>query len=148
VIDTYDAFLDIIEIDRHPAAEQRIVQIALTFWDNVRNGARPAPDYGKDGETIARMFPHAEAGTELDLSADNRLAELLPARAMLKNELTGIEAHLEAIDGEIKLKLGANEKATTAEWRLSWKDEQRKAYTVKESTRRVLRIASLKENGI
>jgi predicted phage-related endonuclease len=147
VIDTYSADLDIIEIDRHPAAEQRIVQTAIDFWANIAAGRRPAPDYSRDAETIVAMFPHADTGTVLDLSADNRLAAIMPKRAALKDKVDeGMQALLE-IDAEIKDKLGAAEAATLPGWRLSWKEEHRKAYTVAESTRRVLRVSEAKENG-
>lgn len=147
VIDTYSADLVIRDVPRHAAAEERIRQVARHFWDNIANERRPAPDYARDGDTIALFHGHPEAGKTIDLSQDNRMPELLSARAMLKAEQKGIEAHVDAIDAELKDKLGDAEIALLPGWKVTWKEESRKAYTVPAGTRRPLRVFPVKEEA-
>jgi predicted phage-related endonuclease len=140
VIDTYGAMLEPIEVPRYPAAEDRIRQLAVDFWQSVRDGRQPVPDYGSDADTIAAMYPHAEAGTVLDLSADNRLRELLPKRAAYIVERDLLQDQIDRIEGEVKAKLGQFEVGLLPGWRITWKDQQRKGYTVQPSSSRPLRI--------
>lgn len=146
VLDTYSAELVLVEVPRHAAAEHRIREIAIGFWDNMTRGWRPRPDYKRDGEIIDAIHK-AEKDTEIDLSGDNRLAGLLPERAELKATITACEGRVGEIDTEIKDKLGSHERGSLPGWRLSWKEETRKAYTVAASTRRVLRVTEQKEQA-
>ena len=147
VLDTYSADLVLREVPRHAGAERRIGEIARQFWDNIEAGRRPPADYERDAETIAQLYPHADKDRSIDLTGDNRLADLLPARAMLKAEHKGLEEQIAAMDTEIKDKLGAAEQASLPGWRLSWREETRKAYTVASSTRRVLRVSQAEEKA-
>lgn len=143
VVSAYDAELKLFDVPRHEAAEDRIRQLALEFWDRVASGRRPDPDYAKDADVIETLFPRQEPGTVLDLSGDNRLMEILPQREDLKDTIDGARKELEALDAEVKFKLGDAETAELPGWRLTWKEEYRKAYTVEESTRRVLRVKQI-----
>jgi predicted phage-related endonuclease len=143
VVSAYDADLKLFDVPRHEAAEDRIRQIALEFWDRVASGRRPDPDYAKDADVIETLFPRQDPGTVLDLSGDNRLAKILPQREDLKDTIDGARKELEALDAEVKFKLGDAETAELPGWRLTWKEEYRKAYTVEESTRRVLRVKQI-----
>lgn len=145
VLDTYSAELVVRDIPRHAAAESRIRALSKTFWNNMDEGRRPDPDYGRDTDTIAALYPHADQELELDLSGDNRLADLLGDRAHLKGQVADWEARLVSIDNEIKDKLGAAERATLAGWRLSWKNEERAGYQVEPWRGRKLRIVKMKE---
>jgi len=145
VIDTYSAELELFSIERHAAAEQRVKSIASEFWRRVATGNPPAADYARDAETVAALYPESVPEPVLDLSGDNRMAELLPARAMLKNEADGIMQQLLEIDTEIKAKLGDHEVATLPGWRLSWKTHHRKEFVTPASTYRALRVAELQE---
>jgi predicted phage-related endonuclease len=144
-VSAYDAELHLFEVPRHAAVEARIKDLATEFWDNIAHGRRPAPDYSRDGETIAAMFPRQEPGKTIDLSTDNRLARILPQREELKDTIDGARKELEALDAEVKFKLGDAEAAELPGWRLTWKEEYRKAYTVEESTRRVLRVKQIEQ---
>lgn len=140
VIDTYSAELVMREIPRHPEAEAKIRTIAVEFWNNVAEGKRPVPDYSRDAETISEIYKHPEKDLALDLSADNRLPEVLLERAALKAEIERDEARLKALDAEIKDKIGDAEAAELPGWRITWKEQTRKEYTVPAATYRVLRV--------
>jgi putative phage-type endonuclease len=145
VVSNYDAELHLFEVPRHAAVEARIKDLAIEFWDNIAHGRRPAPDYTRDGETIAAMFPRQEPGKALDLSGDNRLAKILPQREDLKDTIDGARKELEALDAEVKFKIGDAEAAELPGWRLTWKAEHRNEYTVAASDRRVLRVKQIEE---
>jgi putative phage-type endonuclease len=142
VIDTYSAELYLHDVPRHAAAEDRIRQIATEFWANVAAGKAPAPDYKRDAETIAALYPKSE-DVALDLTGDNELAVLLPERAVLKEMLKVDTDRLMAIDAEIKAKLGNAERATLPGWRLSWKLQHRKEQIMPASSFRVLRVTEV-----
>jgi putative phage-type endonuclease len=145
VISSYDAEIHLFDIPRHAAAEQRIREIAAEFWGNMRAGRRPAPDYGRDAETIAAMFPRAEPGKVLDLTGDNRLDGLLFERSVQKILLGTTAQKIETIDAEIKDKMGDAETGELPGWRITWKNETRRAYSVPEKTNRVLRVKQIDE---
>jgi putative phage-type endonuclease len=140
VIDTYTAELYLHRVPRHEGAEAKVRGIAAEFWANVAAGKRPAADYKQDAETVAAMFPQSVAEPVLDLAGDNALAVLLPHREVLKEMIAEDMKRLEAMNTEIKDKLGKAERATLPGWQISWKTEKRDGYTVAPSTRRVLRV--------
>jgi predicted phage-related endonuclease len=140
VIDTHSAELITSDVPRHAGAEAKIRALAAAFWRAVEERRMPAPLYAQDGDLIERLNP-VEPGLAIDLSTDNRMPELLAARADLKAELAEREAACAAIDAEIKAKLGAAEIATLPGWRISWKAQTRPAHVVAETTFRTLRIS-------
>ncbi|RWP05080.1 YqaJ viral recombinase family protein [Mesorhizobium sp.] len=145
VVDTYSADLVEIDVPRHAAAEARLRDLAVTFWDNIATGKRPAADVTRDAETVAAIFPQSVKEPVLDLSADNRLGTLLPERSRLKEEIGAAEKRVSEIETEIKSKLGEAERAELPGWRLSWKTQTRKQHIVPEATFRVLRVSEVKQ---
>jgi predicted phage-related endonuclease len=143
VIDTYSATLEEFPIERHAAAEARILNIAADFWDNVESGKRPVADYERDGETVAQMFPRATDKEVLDLSQDNRLPEILVERETLRETIETSKKRLDALDTEIKEKIADHEAAALPGWSITWREQTRKSYVVAESTFRVLRVKNL-----
>lgn len=147
VVSAYDAELKLFDVPRHAAAEARIVEIAAEFWDDVANGRRPQPDFTRDADLIAEMFPRPDPAKTIDLAGDNRLLEILPLRETLKDTIDGARKELEGLDAEIKYKLGDAWFGELPGWRLTWKLEQRKEYTVEASEKRVLRVKQIEEKA-
>ena len=145
VVSAYDAGLSLFDVPRHPAAEKKIVEIAASFWTDVATARRPAPDFSRDADLIADMFPRPEPEKAVDLSSDNRLAEILPLRETLKDTIDGARKELDGLDAEVKYKLGDAEVAELPGWRLTWRLEHRNAYQVEASDRRVLRVKQIEE---
>lgn len=145
VVGNYDAELVMFEIPRHAQAEARILEISREFWINMEAGLVPAADFRRDSETIAALYPEAVKGSAIDLSSDNRLAEILPQREQLKELVKVTADQIAALDAEIKSKVGDAEFATLPGWKISLKDTFRKAYTVAESRSRALRVTSIQE---
>jgi predicted phage-related endonuclease len=141
-IDAYDMDCSIHEIPRHPDAEARILTAITQFWDDVENGREPDPDYGKDADLLKIIAPRETASdAAIDLSGNNELPELLAERALLLARRNQDKARCEEIETEIKfLMRDAAIISGLPDWRISWKTEPRKGYTVAPSTPRVLRI--------
>ena len=148
VIDTYTAELVLVDVPRHEAAEERVRQLAVEFWENIAAGRRPAPDYHRDAETVNAMFPPDSAvPAPLDLSSDNRIHTLLEQRAKLKAEIKADSEVLEALDAELVDKLKGATAAFTTAWKITRRLEERKGYTVAPSSRAMLRVTEQREIG-
>lgn len=60
---------------RDTAVGEAIRNRSLSLWQRINAGAAPAPDFSKDGETIAKVYREND-GTSVDMSDNKRLAEL------------------------------------------------------------------------
>jgi len=144
LVDNRAKDLFLYDVPRHTKAETLIRHKVAQFWTAVSQGKMPSPDYSRDADAIRALFPK-DNGKSLDLSADNRLPMLLDDRERVKATLDGAKEQLEAIDAEIKHKLGDHAEAHLAGWKLTNKLQKRKGYTVAETEFRVLRVTKLKE---
>ncbi|MGZ2472340.1 YqaJ viral recombinase family nuclease [Sinorhizobium medicae] len=140
-VSTYEASLHLFEVPRHQAAEKKIASVAQDFWRNVEAGQLPKPDYRLDADVIAEMHPQAIKGETIDLSGDNRLAEILPYRRHLKERQKAVADELSALDAEIRDKIGDAEEAEFPGWRITCRNQTRKSYTVPEWSGRKLNIS-------
>jgi hypothetical protein len=147
VLDSYDYQLRLFPVPRNPGREARLRELVAAFWDDVRTGNRPPASPDQDGPTVAAMFPLSSSEPVLDLTGDNRLSELLPARAMLKGEISSLEKQVEGMDTEIKLKLAKHERATLPGWKLTWKTQHRKERVQPATTVRPLLVTQLKDEA-
>jgi predicted phage-related endonuclease len=146
-VDAYDMTVAIHEIPRHADAEARILQAIAKFWNDVENGREPDPDYGKDADLLKIIAPReAAADKAIDLSGNNELPELLAERALLLARKKHDDERCKEIETEIKfLMRDAAIISGLPDWRISWKIEPRKGYTVEPSAPRVLRIYDKRE---
>jgi predicted phage-related endonuclease len=135
------ASLRIVPIERHAAAEQMIRQRVAEFWADVDAGRQPAIDASRDSEIVKALFPKDD-GTTLDLSGDNELPALLDERESVAAVIKSNEARKKEIDTDLRAKLGSHAYARVADGRIvSWKLQQRAAFSVPAGEHRVLRIS-------
>jgi len=132
------------EVPRVAKAELRIREAVARFWQAVRIGEFPKPDYGRDGGLIAAMYPTAKPGSVVDLRHDNRMPEILSERDKLKAEIAAKTAQVEALEAELKDKVGENETALCSGWTVTLKEV--KAALVKEYTRKAYRKINAKRD--
>jgi predicted phage-related endonuclease len=140
VVGDFEFALHLIDVPRHAATEKRIRDAVEEFWRKVESGAPPTIDYERDGALLAAMYPHETPGKIIDLRGDNRIGELLEEHETLAASLERVKAAMESCNNEIKAKLGDAEAAVVHGWRLTFKEQHRKEYTVKATSFRVLRI--------
>lgn len=139
VLSSYSVDLKWWDFTRHDGAEGKIKAEAAKFWADVAAGKAPPANYHADGAIIKAIYSRDD-GPALDLSADNRMPELLRKYEVLSALGRRGEKKLEAIKAEITEKLGAAAMATLPGWEVTNKVRTRKAYEVKEARFRVLNV--------
>lgn len=79
------------------------------FWRMVDSGKAPAPDYAVDADTIGRLLLNAN-GETVDMSDNNRLAELVALHEQASATYKDAETSKKAIKAEILDIIGPNAK--------------------------------------
>ena len=149
VIDPYKLPCPIFELPRHAGAEARIREAISDFWDSVKFGKPPEPDFARDGALLDAISPAPIETKVIDLSGDNHLPVLLDERAELKSQVSKAAERIEAIDAEVKFKMGEAGIARIDGYSIAFKEQiTRKAGFVQESRARVLRITPIETKGI
>lgn len=129
------------QVPRHAAAERRIQDAVQKFWSDIADGKVPQIDFRRDAPVLAIMHPKEQTGKALDLRGDNRILELLDTRERAAEAEKAAKGEKDEAENEIKAKLEDAETGIVDGWRMSFRQQTRKSYTVKESTFRVLRVA-------
>lgn len=134
---------DVIPIPNHEGVWSRLVEEVREFWRRVEGNDPPAPDYGRDGALIAGLYAQDD-GTEVDLSQDNRIGEILDQRAALKTiESAGKDAEKKRreLDNEILAKLGNARRGRLADGRVvDAPTTKRPGYAVKQTSYRTVKV--------
>lgn len=141
IIDGFHFQTKLFEVPRHPAAEQRLIELARAFWRCVETKSPPLFDFARDAGLVSLLYPKEKPGEVADLRTDNRMPELLEERERLMTLANETDKARKAIEAEIKTKVGTAEAALCAGgWSLTFKVQDRKAYSVAASSSRVLRV--------
>jgi len=127
------------DVARHPAAESRILDAVGEFWRRWDEGSHPQP------QTAAGLLEMVSDGSHRDFSDDNELMSLLPERAELVAQRRVAEKRLDAIDYQIKNRLGPASTGWLPGWQLTFKAQTRKETVLPERTFRVLRVRAVEE---
>jgi predicted phage-related endonuclease len=141
VIANFEAELHCFDQERHAAAEQRILDLAEEWKDRITSRIPPQANYMAEPELVRELNPpDPEQPVPLDLSTDNRIAELLAAHDRHnKARKEAVEA-LDGIRAEIIEKLGGSTLATFPGWKITHKPQHRDEYTVAAQDFAMLRI--------
>ena len=134
--------LYLFDVNRHPAAEARILDAVAEFWKSFDVGAFPIPAASSSG--LAELVSD---GSHRDFSGDNEIMSLLAERAELVPVRRDADKRLDEIDGAIKERLGPASTAWCHGWHLTYRTAVRKAFSVPEKTIRTLRIRAVSEDG-
>lgn len=97
------------EYQFRPVIYADIVARVERFWESVREGRAPKPDYSRDGDTIAQLYDPAD--TVIDLRRDNRMPELMQEFLDAKEAERAAACRVDAAKAEILEKLGNNSTA-------------------------------------
>lgn len=146
VIDPWKPDCIRFEVPRHWGAEERIREAVREFWEDIEAGREPAADYGRDSELLSWLFPKERRLKTVDLRGDNRLPEILADRARLRGLCNSMEKEIDAIETEIKDRMGEAEIGSLTGWRVTWKCEPRPGHVVGPSNPRVLRVTDQRES--
>jgi hypothetical protein len=133
--------LYLFDVNRHPAAEARILDAVREFWERWDAGEHPQP------QTAAGLAEMVSDGSHRDFSDDNELMALLPERAELLTFRRDTEKRLDSIDASIKARMGAASTAWLPGWSLTYRDQTRKETVLPAKTFRVLRVRAVSDDG-
>jgi hypothetical protein len=129
-----------VPIPLHAGIIERLYHEAAEFWRRVEAGTPPDPDYGKDGELIARLFPQ-DNGTEIDLSSDNHAPQLVADLERARADKKDAETREKVAKTGINEKMGPARFARLADGRrISNATIDRKAYEVAATSFRMIKI--------
>jgi len=149
LVDAHNMDVSIHEMPRSSAAEDKIKRAVETFWQNVQLGIEPDPDFVRDADTIKAIWKsEKDKDAEVDLSGNNTIPLLLEQRALLKETIKTSEGRLEAIDAELKHAMKDAAVATGIDgWRITYRTNHVKGYTVAARDQRVLRVTDQRGKG-
>ena len=135
--------LYLFEVPMHAGTMAKSRELVADFWDRVEDERPYPPDYSRDGDVIASLYSHDD-GTEIDLTNDTRVSEIIPEYTALKaREKDGSDAEKarKELDAELLHRIG---NATTARLGdglvLTAKTIRRKPYSVEASSYRPIKI--------
>jgi predicted phage-related endonuclease len=143
----YDWTFRLFDVERDGELEQRIRDDVTNFFRNYLDaGIMPPFEPQRDEELIKLLYPKDD-GTELDLTTDNRaqvaVEELMETQAALKR----LKKNEDTLKTELIGKLGEHTYGRLSDGqRLSWKLQQRKAFSVAPAAFRVLRMQRTPRN--
>lgn len=90
-----------------------IRQKVAELWERVDRGNAPAPNYEADAGIIAKLNVYND-GTEIDLSDNNRLAELCAERKRASDDESAAKKRKDAATAEILTIIGSAKKVKAA----------------------------------
>lgn len=122
------------QVQRHPGAEQKLLDAVAAWWQQYDQGLVAAPAAVEELESML------DTGEHLDWSGNDDVRLLLEQRRELKAEISGLTQRLGNVDYQIKNRFGAASTAWLPGYSLSFKRQLRREYTVPEACIRVLRI--------
>lgn len=140
IIDPYRLDVKLYPIPRHAGVETKIAAAVKKFWADVEAGREPDPDYGKDADLLAVLYPEEVPLKTIDLSGDNELPVLLAERSDLKLQIGKAEQRCTEIETELKFKMRDAEAAMIGDFTATNKLQVRKPFSVPAKSFRRLDI--------
>jgi predicted phage-related endonuclease len=142
IMSEFDSELRLFDVERNAEAEGRIEGKVADFWVRWFDpGIMPPFDPQRDEMLVKSLYPR-DAGTTIDLTRDNRAAQLADDLIETRAALARLNKAEAAIKTELGGKLGEHTFADLAGGaRLSWKTQHRRAHRVPASTFRTMKIA-------
>jgi len=139
-------------IERTVEFDQRVfdqmVAKAVEFWNTfVVPKVMPMQISCKDSDTLQSLFPDVIFGEPVTMDDDaNKIVESLES---LAEDLASLKGTIEQQKNTLKAMLQENECGNTDRYKITWKKQHRKEYTVAAADFRVLRYAKRKgaKNG-
>lgn len=124
-------------VERHEAAEQRIIEATAQWWTEYDAGRIAAP------QSAAEIEAMLDDGSHRDMSASREFRELLEARRDLKADISRLTQRLGETEYAIKNTLGPASTAWLPGWSIQFRRTHRREYTVAAADVRVLRVKEI-----
>jgi hypothetical protein len=137
---SYGITLPVLDVPLHPGILTSAREKSLAFWQQVESKIAPDPDYGRDGELIAKLNSRCD-GSTIDLSTDNRILAIAEEDATLAENIKQLDSRRKTIRAEALAKIGAAEIATVnGDVIATARTVSKKGYEVKPSSYRNLQF--------
>ena len=135
---------DVTVIERNEEVIEQMVEKANYFWNTFMIPKVPPAPSGDDSskEILDKMYK-VEAGKEIVIEEPVYIGHILAING-LKKKISEMEKDLEQYKQWIKEKMGTAETGICGEWKITWKEQEKKEFLVKASKFRVLRISKNK----
>lgn len=143
----YAIDLELVEVPIHEGVWERLKEEVALFWQRIKDGRTPRPDYMRDAEEIAGIWPQ-DNGRTIDFSDDQRLAGMLERAEALGGEIRKLKNEQSALLAEVRHKLGPNEVGTLPGWKITAKSQEAKGYWVPGERTRPLRYRRVKTTTV
>ena len=132
-------------IERNDEVIEQINVKVDEFWKNfIEKKVAPAPDGSASAKEILNlMYKDVEVGKEITIEEPEFIG-YMEAVSSIKSKAKDLKKDLEQYQQWIKEKMGTAETGFCGEWKITWKEQQKKEHLVKASKFRVLRIAKNK----
>jgi YqaJ-like viral recombinase domain len=130
VVDDWGLTLETVDVPYLPFLIEEARNKVAAFWEMVDRGELPDPDYGRDRGNLAKVYAKAD-GTELDLSADNELPEIVAQLDALQMARRTAQDGIDDAQARILHRIGAAERVRFAGGMISAPTVHRKEYTAK-----------------
>lgn len=131
--------VNIIEVPIHVGVLRRLRAQIAEFWRVVEAGETPPPDWSRDGDTVLDVFRDSE--DQMAILTEPAAFETLVSDYAAAKDAEGAAAKQAAeLKPQIIAMLGNADRGETGRWRVFAKTQHRKAYTVRESSSRPLRV--------
>lgn len=107
--------LVVIYRERDYAIGAQIRARVATFWESIATNTEPAPDFGRDAATIARLHGYAEAGKMLDwrIDAPDTALDLLAEYQAIGKQAKALELKRDELKARLLLMVADAEKVLT-----------------------------------
>ena len=140
-VQAFDLRCAIIEVQRRPGAEKKIIDLVTQFWIDVDDGNEPTPDYNRDAALLKIIAPREQPEKTIDLSGDNELPALLDQRAFICEQINAAENRKAEIETQLKFAMRDAERVTGLPgWSITWKTYYRPEKITPGKDIRTLRI--------
>lgn len=137
----------LIEIPLSKKVVASVYAKAKEFWTMIGRGEEPDPDFSLDSSTIDAL--HSGDGSEIDLSRDLSIYEILKEYAVVSETFASAQARLEEIKTELKHSMQGSEYAYLPNGlRMSWKRQRRRFPDGTTRVTRVLRVPKISEEAV
>ena len=135
----YGIDVDVIPVPIHAGLIERIKHEAAAAWRLIDAGKLPDPDWNRDAAIVRQML-RQDDGSEVDLTADNELPEIVAERERAQAARSEADEAVKIADTRILHRIGKHQRARFAGGLITAKTIERKAYEVPASSYRQLRI--------
>lgn len=140
--------LRVIERPRRLKTIEKIETAVAAFWQSIEAGTPPKPDFQADGATLSALYRDSIGGKVVDLSTDNRLADLCAIYKASGAAESAAEKEKAAAKAEMLEKIGDAERAICGPYSISAKTVAGGHVSYDREAYRGFRVTEKKEKAL